>query len=81
LTDGHNKLHILVDTQELLNTSHHRIGFEYDEDTPPKKSLPAFSTIMIVHTLPHTNYINMTKRQQKSPSPTNVNAFPLEGWM
>jgi hypothetical protein len=36
---------------------------------------------MIVHTLPHTNYINMTKRQQKFPSPTNVNAFPLEGWM
>jgi hypothetical protein len=23
----------------------------------------------------------MTKGQQKFPSPTNVNAFPLEGWM
>jgi hypothetical protein len=33
LTDSHNKLDILVGTQELLNTSHHRIGFEYDEDT------------------------------------------------
>jgi hypothetical protein len=33
LTDSHDKLDILVDTQELLNTSHHRIGFEYDEDT------------------------------------------------
>ncbi len=33
LTDSHNKLDIFVDTQELLNTSHHRIGFEYDEDT------------------------------------------------
>ncbi len=28
LTDSHYKLDILVDTQELLNTSHHRIGFE-----------------------------------------------------
>jgi hypothetical protein len=36
---------------------------------------------MIIHTLSHTNYVNMTKRQQKSPSPTNVNAFPSEGWM
>ena len=36
---------------------------------------------MIIHTLPHTNYMNMTKHQQKSTSPTNVNAFPLEGWM
>jgi hypothetical protein len=33
LTDTHDKLDILVDTQEPLNTSHHRIGFEYDEDT------------------------------------------------
>jgi hypothetical protein len=33
LTDSHNKLDTLVDTQEFLNTSHHRIGFEYDEDT------------------------------------------------
>ena len=36
---------------------------------------------MIIHALPHTNYRNMTKRQQKSTSPTNVNAFPSEGWM
>ena len=36
---------------------------------------------MIIRTLPHTNYTNMAKCQQKSPSPTNVNAFPLEGWM
>ncbi len=33
MTDSHNLLDILVDTQELLNTSHHRIGFECDEDT------------------------------------------------
>jgi hypothetical protein len=42
LTDSHNKLDILVDTQELLNTSHHRISFEYDEDTV---SLVADSTL------------------------------------
>jgi hypothetical protein len=33
LTDSHDELDILVDAQELLNTSHHRIGFEHDEDT------------------------------------------------
>jgi hypothetical protein len=33
LTDSHVKLDILVDTQEPLNTSHHRAAFEYDEDT------------------------------------------------
>jgi hypothetical protein len=33
LTDSHVKIDILVDTQEPFNTSHHRIAFEYDEDT------------------------------------------------
>jgi hypothetical protein len=33
LTDSHVKLDILVDSQEPLNTSHHKIAFEYDEDT------------------------------------------------
>ncbi len=33
LTDKHVKLDILVDTQEPFNTSHHKIAFEYDEDT------------------------------------------------
>ncbi len=33
LTDSHVKLDILVDTQEHLNTSHHKIAFNYDEDT------------------------------------------------
>ncbi len=33
LPDSHDKLDILVDTQEPLNASHHRKGFEYDEDT------------------------------------------------
>jgi hypothetical protein len=44
LTDNHNKLDILVDTQELLNTSHHRIGFEYDEDTVSLMVDPILST-------------------------------------
>jgi hypothetical protein len=50
--------------------------------SPRKKNEPplALST-MIIHTLPHTNYMNMTRRQQKSLSPTNVNAFPSEEWM
>jgi hypothetical protein len=33
LTDSHFKLNSLDDTKELLNTSHHKITFEYDEDT------------------------------------------------
>ncbi len=33
MTDSHVELDTLVDTQELLNTSHHRIVFNYDEDT------------------------------------------------
>jgi hypothetical protein len=33
LTDSHVKLDILVDTQEPLSTSHHKIDLEYDEDT------------------------------------------------
>jgi hypothetical protein len=44
LTDSHNKLDILVDTQEPLNTSHHRIGFEYDEDTVSLVVDPTLST-------------------------------------
>jgi hypothetical protein len=33
LTDSHGKLDTLVDTQKSFITSHHRIAFEYDEDT------------------------------------------------
>ncbi len=33
LTDSHIKIDILVDTQEPLVTHHHKIAFEYDEDT------------------------------------------------
>ncbi len=44
MTDSHNKLDILVDIQELLNTSHRRIGFEYDEDTVSLVVDPTLST-------------------------------------
>jgi hypothetical protein len=30
---NHNKLDILVDTHEPFNDSHHKIAFDYDEDT------------------------------------------------
>jgi hypothetical protein len=33
LTDSHVELNTLADTQEPLSTSHHKIAFEYDEDT------------------------------------------------
>jgi hypothetical protein len=33
LTDSHIKLDILVNTQEPFDTSHHKIAFDYDEDT------------------------------------------------
>jgi hypothetical protein len=33
LTDTHVKLNILDDMQERLNNSHHKIAFNYDEDT------------------------------------------------
>ncbi len=48
LTDSHDKLDIIVDTQELLNTSHHRIGFEYDEDTVSLVVDPTLSTLDIL---------------------------------
>ncbi len=44
LTDSHVKLDIIVDTQEPLSTSHHRIGFEYDEDTVSLVVNPTLST-------------------------------------
>ncbi len=44
MTDSHDKLDVLVDTQQLLNTSHHRIGFEYDEDTVSLVVDPTLST-------------------------------------
>jgi hypothetical protein len=44
LTDRHVTLDILVDAQEPLTTSHHRIAFEYDEDTVSLVVDPTLST-------------------------------------
>jgi hypothetical protein len=44
LTDCHVKLDTLVDTQELPNTSHDRIAFDYDEDTVSLVVDPTLST-------------------------------------
>jgi hypothetical protein len=44
LIDSHVKLDILVDTQEPLSTSHHKIAFEYDEDTVSLVVHPTLST-------------------------------------
>ncbi len=43
-TDSHVKLDFLVDTQEPLSTSHHRIAFEYDEDIVSLVVDPTLST-------------------------------------
>ena len=45
MTDSHVELDILVDTQELLCTSHHKIAFEYDEDTVRLVVDPTLSTL------------------------------------
>jgi hypothetical protein len=45
LTDSHVKLDILVDTQEPLSTSHHKIAFEYDKDTVSLAVDPTLSTL------------------------------------
>jgi hypothetical protein len=47
LTDSRVKLDILVDTQESLSASHHRIAFEYDEDTVSLVVDPTLSTLDI----------------------------------
>jgi hypothetical protein len=44
LTDSHVKLNVIVDTQEPLSTSHHKIAFEYDEDTVSLVVDPTLST-------------------------------------
>jgi hypothetical protein len=49
LTDSHVKLDTLVDTQEPLSTSHHRIAFEYDEDTVNLVVDPRPNTLHIGH--------------------------------
>jgi hypothetical protein len=47
LTDSHVKLDDPVDTQEPLSTCHHKIAFEYDEDTVSLVVDPTLSTLDI----------------------------------
>jgi hypothetical protein len=46
LTDSHIKLDTLVDTQEPSNTSHHRVAFNYDEDTVSLVEEQILSTLL-----------------------------------
>ncbi len=48
LTDSHVTLDILVDTQEPFNTSHHRVAFDYDEDTVSLVEEQTLSTLDIL---------------------------------
>jgi hypothetical protein len=47
LTDSHIKLDTLVDTQESLSISHHRIALKYDEDIVSLVVDPTLSTLDI----------------------------------
>ncbi len=66
LTDSHDKLDILVDTQESLNANHHRKDFEYDEDT---ESLVVDSTLS-------TSDISISNNSDSSTR--NASAFKYE---
>ncbi len=44
LTHSHVKLDILVDTQEPFHDSHHKIAFDYDEDTMSLVKEPTLAT-------------------------------------
>ncbi len=44
LTGSHVKLNFLVDTQESFSDSHHKIAFDYDEDTVSLVEEPTLAT-------------------------------------
>ncbi len=44
MIDSHVKLDILVDTQEPFHDSHHKIAFDYDEDTVSLMEEPTLAT-------------------------------------
>ncbi len=48
LTDSHVKLNSLDDMQELLNNRHHKIAFDYDEDTMSLVEDPTLTTLEII---------------------------------
>jgi hypothetical protein len=47
LTDSPIKLNILVDTQEPFNNNHHKIAFDYDEDTVNLVEEPTLATFEV----------------------------------
>ncbi len=66
MTDSHDKLDFLVDTQEPLNTCHLRIGFEYDED----------SVSLVVDSTLSTSDISISNYSDSSTG--NASAFKYE---
>jgi hypothetical protein len=66
LTDSYVVPETLVDTQEPLSTSHHRIAFEYDENTVSLLVDPTLSTS-------DTSISN-----NSDSSPGNASAFEYE---
>ncbi len=66
LTNSHVKLDTLVDTQESFSTSHHRIAFEYDEDTVSLVVDPTLSTL------------DIPISDNSNPSTGNASAFEYE---
>jgi hypothetical protein len=66
LTDSHVKLDILVDTQEPLSTSQHKIAFECDEDTVSLVVDPTLSTL------------DTSISDNSNSSPGNASAFKYE---
>ncbi len=66
MTDSHVELDILVDTQEPLSTSHHKIAFEYNEDTVSLVVDPTLSTL------------NTSISDNSNPSAGNTSGFEHE---
>jgi hypothetical protein len=68
LTDSHVKLINLVDTQEPLSTKHHRIAFEYVEDTVSLVEDPTLST----------SDVSISDNSNSSAGAGNTSAFEYE---
>ncbi len=47
LTDSHVKLDILINVQEPFNNRHHKIVFDYDEDTMSLVEEPTLATLEV----------------------------------
>jgi hypothetical protein len=71
LTGSHFKLDILVDTQEPFKNSHHKVAFDYDEDTVSLVKEQTFSTLGIYFSN------NSNSSAGKASTPLNMNAMRL----